>query len=127
MNVVVLAGRLSSPPQEKLLESGTRLMSLQVTVPGDAKGAESVPVVWFDAPARAVEMDEGEEVVVVGRVRRRFFRAGGATQSRTEVLADSVVAARRVAAVRSSLAGAVERLAAALDQAGPAGRRSGRR
>jgi hypothetical protein len=29
--------------------------------------------------------------VVVGRVRRRFFRAGPGTQSRTEVVAENVV------------------------------------
>ena len=31
---------------------------------------------------------------MVGRVRRRFFRAGGVTQSRTEVVADEVVPTR---------------------------------
>ena len=35
----------------------------------------------------------GADVVVLGSVRRRFFRAGGATQSRTEVVAEKVVAA----------------------------------
>jgi len=35
----------------------------------------------------------GDEVVVTGRVRRRFYRAGGATQSRTEVVAHAVVRA----------------------------------
>ena len=35
-----------------------------------------------------------ENVVVVGRVRRRFFHAGGATQSRTEVVADKVLPVR---------------------------------
>jgi len=34
-------------------------------------------------------------LVVVGAVRRRFYRAGGATVSRTDVLADAVVPARQ--------------------------------
>jgi single-strand DNA-binding protein len=45
-------------------------------------------------------------VVVVGSVRRRFFRVGGATQSRTEVVADRVVAARRAREVRRMLGAA---------------------
>ena len=42
----------------------------------------------------AVDLDVETEVVVVGRVRRRWFRSGGATQSRTEVLAVEVLPAR---------------------------------
>jgi single-strand DNA-binding protein len=52
-------------------------------------------VVWFDAPASAGDYDVDEKVVVVGRVRRRFFQAGGTTQSRTEVVAEAVVPARQ--------------------------------
>ena len=52
-------------------------------------------------------------VVVVGTVRRRFFRAGGATQSRTEVLADKVVRASRTRAAQKL----VESVVALLDAA----------
>jgi single-strand DNA-binding protein len=59
----------------------------------------------------AVVHDEGTELLVTGRVRRRFFRAGGATQSRTEVVAEAVVVAtdqRRVRrAIDRALAGTV--------------------
>jgi len=72
-----------------------------------------VPVVWFEAPARAAELAVDEQVVVVGRVRRRFFRAGGGTQSRTEVVADVVVAARQARRARSALEAAQSRLEAA--------------
>ena len=128
MNVVVIAGRLSGPPAERVLPSGSRLMSLQVTAAGTTGRAESVPVAWFDPPAVAVELDEGEEVVVLGRVRRRFFRAGAVTQSRTEVVADRVIPARRAAAVRTALAAAVERLASGLEPGQEKeGRAAGRR
>jgi len=70
-----------------------------------------VPVVWFEAPARAAELAVDEQVV--GRVRRRFFRAGGGTQSRTEVVADVVVAARQARRARSALEAAQSRLEAA--------------
>jgi single-strand DNA-binding protein len=123
MNVVALVGRLSRPPEERVLDSGTRLMSMQVTVPGaDGKG-ETVPVAWFDPSAAAVGLDEGDPVVVVGRVRRRFFRAGAATQSRTEVVAETVVSGARAGAVRKALTGAIDRLAAGLDAGAPAPRR----
>ena len=115
MNVVVLAGRLSTPPAERVLQSGTRLLSLQVTTESVEARADTVPVAWFDPTAGALDMQEGDEVVVVGRVRRRFFRAGTATQSRTEVVADRVIPARRAAAVRTALASAVERLATGLE------------
>ena len=41
-------------------------------------------------PAGSKTLEPGDEIVVVGRVRRRFFRAGGATASRVELEADVV-------------------------------------
>ena len=93
INQVVVEGRLSRPPSERELPSGTRLLSLELTVPREPleKGpAETMPVAWFDAPAAACSWEVDTEVLVVGRVRRRFFHAGGATQSRTEVVAEKV-------------------------------------
>lgn len=95
-NVAVLIGRLARPAEPKHLPSGDRLVQYEVTIPSETGRAESVPVVWFDAPASAGDYDVDEKVVVVGRVRRRFFKsAGGGTQSRTEVVADAVVPARQ--------------------------------
>ena len=48
--------------------------------------------------------------MVRGSVRRRFFRAGGTTQSRTEVVADEVVAITRRRQVTKLLATAAEQL-----------------
>jgi single-strand DNA-binding protein len=97
VNTTVLQGYLTRPPEVRSLASGDELVQYEVTVPatGD-RPAESVPVVWFGAPAAAASLEPETDVVVVGRVRRRFFRAGGATQSRTEVVADQVVPARHV-------------------------------
>jgi single-strand DNA-binding protein len=115
-NVVVVAGRLSRPAEQRVLPSGERLVAVQVTVDRTGDRAETVPVVWFDAPASAATLDLEEAVVVVGRVRRRFFRAGGSTQSRTEVVADVVVPTRRVKSAKTALAAATSRLDAAADQ-----------
>ena len=65
---------------------------------------------WFEAPVRAAEMPVDEQVIVVGRVRRRFFRAGGGTQSRTEVVAEAVVATRQAKRARSALTSVQARL-----------------
>jgi single-strand DNA-binding protein len=113
MNVVVLHGSLSRPPSERTLPSGDRLVAYEVTVRAEGRAAESVPVVWPAAPARAVEVVAGEEVVVAGRVRRRFFRAGDATASRTEVVADAVVPARHRRRAARAVEAATARLAAA--------------
>lgn len=108
MNVVILRGSLSSAPTSRTLPSGDTLVTFEVTTRPPEGRAETVPVAWPDAPRRAATLPPGAEVVVTGRVRRRFFRAGGVTASRTEVLADAVLPTRqgvRVdAAVRRTIA-----------------------
>ncbi|HEX4863712.1 MAG TPA: single-stranded DNA-binding protein [Acidimicrobiales bacterium] len=103
LNVVVLIGALARPAQDVELPSGSRLLSLEVTVRREQGPAETVPVSWFDAPAWATALDAGAEVVVVGRVRRRFFRSGGSTQSRTEVVASKIARGSAVSRVRTLL------------------------
>jgi single-strand DNA-binding protein len=110
MNVVAVLGRLARPAEERTLPSGDRLVAYEVTVPNADAKAETVPVVWFRAPARALDLDVDEEVVVVGRVRRRFFRSGATTQSRTEVVADAVVPVRQAKRAQAALDGARTRL-----------------
>ena len=110
MNVAVLAGTLSRDPAVRELPSGDRLVSYEVTVrPPDGGRAETVPGAWPDPPVSALRFAAGAQGVVVGRVRRRFFKAGGGTGSRTEVVASSVVKAATVRADRS-----IERAAEAL-------------
>jgi single-strand DNA-binding protein len=98
-NLVVLQGALSRASERRTLPSGDQWVHYEVTT-RDAEGrADNVAVVWPGAPARA-EFGAGVSVVVVGRVRRRFFRAGGVTSSRTEVLAEGVVASGTKAAAK---------------------------
>lgn len=114
-NIAVLRGHLSSPPRVRQLASGDQLVSLELTAKPDEGPADSVPVAWFGAPDPLPAWVAGQEVVVVGRVRRRFFRAGGATASRTEVVATSVLAGNRRAAVAKAVAGALAQVGAAAD------------
>jgi single-strand DNA-binding protein len=117
-NLVVLRGTLSRDPEVRALPSGDAVAAFDVTIrpdPADSRAgctarAESVPVAWFDPPVAASRLGAGDEVVVVGRVRRRFFRAGSSTASRTEVVAERVVPARSTAKVASALAPVAARL-----------------
>ena len=120
MNITVLWGTLSSDPLTRELPSGDSLVSYEVTTPAlDGGRADTVPVVWFDPPARLPALGEGDDVVVRGRVRRRFFRSsGGSTVSRTEVVADAVVPARARSRVRRLLDTSAADLSDATLQAG---------
>ena len=113
-NLAVLVGRLARPAEPRELPSGDRLVAFEVTIARPGARAEGVPVVWPEAPASAGDYDVDEVVVVVGRVRRRFFRAGGATQSRTEVVADVVVPTRLAKRARAALEAACRRMEEAL-------------
>lgn len=118
LNVVAIRGRLSRPAEERVLPTGDRIVGVDLTVRREgAEKAESVPVVWRDPPAAAAGLDAGDEVVVVGHVARRFFRAGGLTQSRTEVVARTVVPVRSAKRVEAALAAAAAEVEAALPSA----------
>lgn len=112
LNLTVLRGHLSRAPEEVALASGDLLVRYEVTVPCVDERAETVPVVAVSPPAHARGLEPGTEIVVVGRTRRRFWSAGGATRSQVEVLATDVVAARRKAGSTRALARARARLEA---------------
>lgn len=87
---VVLEGRLSRPPQEKILPSGDAVWTLRVVVPrpeGARRGVDWIDCsVWSGRLRRSVgTWSEGDVVEVRGVLRRRFFRADGAPVSRLEV------------------------------------------
>jgi single-strand DNA-binding protein len=109
INLTVLAGALSSDPRDLDLRSGTRLRRLEVTTRTGA-GAHSVPVAWFDPPPSAADLAAGDEVVVVGQVRRRYWGTPAGPRSQTEVVATSVVPASQRARVRRALSRAAEAL-----------------
>ena len=47
MNLTVLRGSLSRPPERRVLPSGDELVEYQVTTPADGdRPTESVPVIW---------------------------------------------------------------------------------
>src|SRR5690349_14048094 len=102
VNVAVVRGAVSSPPERRVLPSDAVLVPLQVPTRLEAE-ALSMPVVCWDPDAWVEELEAGAEIVGVGRVRRRFFRAGGATASRVELEAEVVAKAADKRRVRAAL------------------------
>lgn len=105
-NFVVLRGTVTSDPVERDLPAGGVVVQFDVTTVDHLGGRTvklSVPVAWSD-PADAASIRIDSEVLVIGTVRRRFFRVGGATQSRTEVVVETVIPARRRKQVAMALA-----------------------
>jgi hypothetical protein len=94
LNLSVLCGECSGPPELRVLESGTRLATLAVRCPADGDRVTSVPVTVWDPPAWVGALDAGEPIVVVGKLRRRFFQRPGGVGSRVDVEADLVGRAR---------------------------------
>ena len=114
MNIVVLQGTLSRPPEVRSTPNGD-VISYEVATRPSEGPAVTAPVAWFEPPKAAYALGQGDLVTVVGQVRRRFFRSGGSTQSRTEVVADLVVSSRR----KSQITTAFERVLAELEGAAP--------
>ena len=106
-NLALLVGTLRRPPELRALPGGEPVLSFELAVHGETGPTESVPVAWYSPPHEVVRWAEGEELVVTGRTRQRFFRSGGATQSRTEVVAAAAVPTRRAAAARKAVAAAL--------------------
>jgi single-strand DNA-binding protein len=106
-NLAILVGQLSRDVELRTLPSGDEVLGLELTVrPADGP-AESVPLAWPRPPVAATRWQAGQPLLVTGRVRRRFFRAAGATQSRTGVVVTSAVPAGRGAAARRAVAKAL--------------------
>ena len=108
-NLVVLRGTLVGDVRTRELPSGSVVSQFDVTTRDDG-GTSSVPVAWFNPPPAGVPVRVGEELVIVGTVHRRFFRAAGVTQSRTEVVAERVLAAARRRQVDRALRSAADLL-----------------
>lgn len=104
-NEVLLVGRVSGPPEQRELPSGDRIVAWRVVV--DRKpvrrppeGVRTASVDTFDCVAwtarlrrSALALVQGDVVEVHAALRRRFWRAGGATASRYEL---EVVGVRRL-------------------------------
>jgi single-strand DNA-binding protein len=106
-NLVVLRGRVSGAPQLRSLPSGAAVVNFELSTLVDGLSI-TVPIA---VEAESVDCELGDHVVVTGHIRRRFFRVGGVTQSRTEVVGTTVLRETRRKAVERALEQAGELLA----------------
>ena len=84
-NQSVIVGELVQLPEVRDLPSGASLVSFSLTVRADGQRTTSVPLTWFDPPDKIHRWEEGDVILAMGSVVRRFYQAGGGTGSRTDV------------------------------------------
>jgi single-stranded DNA-binding protein len=111
VNVSVVCGPCSAAPEIRVLASGTRLATLALRCPAGDGRATSVPVTVWDPPAWVESLAPGDAVVVVGRLRRRFYQRPGGVGSRVDIEAQMIGRARD----RRRLDAALKKARAALD------------
>ena len=113
LNLAVVKGVIARVPHERVGADGIVHLSFDLRVRLVPDGpSELVPVAWPERTMASCGLGEGSAVVVLGRIRQRFFRMGGATQSRTEIVAETVIGTRQQAAIRKAMAQAADRLTA---------------
>jgi hypothetical protein len=129
VNLSVVCGPCSGAPEIRVLESGTRLATFGVRCPGGGGGGAggagtgargegdrttSVPVTVWNPAVWIETLEAGEAVIVVGRLRRRFFQRPGGVGSRVDLEAELVGRARD----RRKVASAYRKAIAALEALG---------
>jgi single-strand DNA-binding protein len=94
LNLVVVSGRLSAPPEIRQFDSGSRLARYLVTVRSEepARRVDVLPVTLWDPPDALVDAQPapGTRVWVAGSVQRRFWSGSDGRRSRIELVADQV-------------------------------------
>jgi hypothetical protein len=96
INLSVVVGTCSGPAEIRTLASGARLATFGVRCPVGGAGERntSVPVSVWEPAAWIETLEAGTPVVVVGRLRRRFFQRPGGVGSRVDLEAELVGRAR---------------------------------
>jgi len=93
VNEIQLRGRISSVPNQRVLPSGDRLVSVRVVVPRPPNPARpTVTLDTFDCVAWTARAGDAllrlvpqDQVEISGALRRRFWRGESGTMSRVEV------------------------------------------
>lgn len=100
LNLVVLCGRVTAPPELRVLDSGTRLLRVLLSVRSDEprRRLDVIPVTLWDPPDDTVsaDLEPGTVLWVTGSVQRRFWESPEGRRSRLEVVA-AQVSVRRLA------------------------------
>jgi single-strand DNA-binding protein len=93
-NSVVLCGRVAAPAAERELPSGDAIVTARIIVDRDpdalSRSSQRVDTIDCVAWSRRVQRSmrlwkPGQQVQVVGAIRRRFFRGSSGPVSRVEI------------------------------------------
>jgi len=93
VNVVVLAGTIAADPVERRMPSGEECTEIRLSVPEPGRRLLPLPVVAWHAEVgkkRLKGLRKDDEVLVYGRLVRRFYRSGAGARSLTEVVASGL-------------------------------------
>src|SRR6266545_3107775 len=93
VNVVVLAGTIAADPVERRMPSGEGCTEIRLSVPEPGRRLLPLPVVAWHAEVgkkRLKGLRKDDEVLVYGRLVRRFYRSGAGARSLTEVVASGL-------------------------------------
>jgi hypothetical protein len=93
MNIAVVIGSIRGSIHEQVRDDGVLVVSFDVApaTVDDGPDTSAIPCTWFGPPRRKPALEPGRSVTVIGSLRRRFYRRGGATTSRTDLLAERVI------------------------------------
>lgn len=93
-NVSLVRGTLVALPTVRVIDRHQRATTFDLaTVVGGKRAVVPVVALNMDLPIIKV----GDDVTVLGHVRRRFFRVGARTQSVTELMVEHIVAGNKTA------------------------------
>lgn len=101
MNIAIVQGTVRAQPDHREGAAGDTIVSFDVKTTDTQGRSHTVPVSWIGPQGRQPSVSVDSVVTVIGQVRRRFYRAGGATTSRTDILAERVVKGAGVRAQRA--------------------------
>ena len=94
LNLIVLCGRLTTDPELRVFNSGTRLVRYLVTVRADypRRRVDVIPVTQWEPSDDAVQNlpTRGTRIWVCGSIQRRFWESPDGRRSRVEVVAEQV-------------------------------------
>lgn len=90
-NHVSLEGRVSGPPQEKVLPSGDKVVTFRLVVPRQEGGVDTIDcAAWTSTLRRKALSMTDAQARLTGELRRRFWQSGKGVASRYEVEATTL-------------------------------------
>jgi len=93
-NVALVRGTLVALPTVRVIDRHQRATTFDLATIVNGKRAV-VPVVALNMDLPIIKV--GDDVTVLGHVRRRFFRIGARTQSVTELMVEHIVSGSKTA------------------------------